>query len=190
MSPRKLHRSRRTRRFQASVARVSLQVNEIVTLNLALEVSAPRCGRERYRLHRSRQPVQRQDRHCLRSKKIIDLPLNARNIVGLLSLHPGVTLSDKTGEFDRDEGGQVNGARTEHCAGRHQHQSAGAWRRSETSAARWILCRNLLSKPALAKAAGRGIGAQVQLVTRSGATVPRTGHSPTEPTAPTDVLLY
>src|SRR5437667_7918617 len=66
-----------------------------------------------YRLHRSCQPVQRPDRHCLRSKKIIDLPLNARNIVGLLSLYPGVTLSDKAGEFDRDDGGQVNGARND-----------------------------------------------------------------------------
>ena len=144
-----------------------------------------------YRLHRSCQPVQRPDRHCLRSKKIIDLPLNARNIVGLLSLHPGVTLSDKTGEFDRDEGGQVNGARTEHCAGRHQHQSAGAWRRSETSAARWILCRNLLSKrPALAKAPDAAVERRCSLSPGAGATVPRTGHSPTEPTAPTDVLLY
>src|SRR5437899_2767753 len=46
-------------------------------------------------------------------KKSSICPLNARNIVGLLSLHPGVTLSDKTGEFDRDEGAQVNGARND-----------------------------------------------------------------------------
>src|SRR5207247_10851804 len=53
-----------------------------------------------------------------------------------------------------------------------KHPSVGARRRSRTSAPRWILCRNLLSKPALAKAAGRGIGAQVELVTRRGSNCP------------------
>ena len=46
------------------------------------------------------------------TQKIIDLPLNARNIVGLLGLQSGVTQSDQGGEFGRDDGGQVNGART------------------------------------------------------------------------------
>jgi len=50
------------------------------------------------------------------SRKIIDLPLNARNIVGLLGLQSGVTVSDVTelnNGTTRDDGGQVNGARNE-----------------------------------------------------------------------------
>jgi len=149
-----------------------------------------------YRLHRSCQPVQRPDRHCLRSKKIIDLPLNARNIVGLLSLHPGVTLSDKTGEFDRDEGAQVNGARNDQQnialdgININQQKRGGALE-GALPATLDSVQEFIVQTAGFGEGAGRGSGAQVQLVTRSGSNCPaHRRHSPTEATAPTHVLLY
>ena len=146
-----------------------------------------------YRLHRSCQPVQRPDRHCLRSKKIIDLPLNARNIVGLLSLHPGVTLSDKTGEFDRDEGAQVNGARNDQQnialdgININQQERGGALKLAlHVGFCAGIYCLNRLWR----RPPDAALERRCSLSPGAGATVPRTGHSPTEPTAPTDVLLY
>ena len=44
---------------------------------------------------------------------ITELPIFGRNTLDLFSLYPGVNMPDKLGEFARDDGGQVNGARND-----------------------------------------------------------------------------
>ena len=90
-----------------------LPVGETVTLNLPLEVGEVTDVVD---VIASAELVNTVDAKLgvgFDTQKIIDLPLNARNIVGLLGLQSGVTVSDKGGEFGRDDGGQVNGARND-----------------------------------------------------------------------------
>src|SRR5206468_9764434 len=94
---------------------VILPVNETVTLDLPLEVGAVT---DVVTVESTAEAVNTVDAKLgvgFDQKKIIDLPLNARNIVGLLALQTGVTMSDKNVNNidDRDAGGQVNGARND-----------------------------------------------------------------------------
>jgi len=91
---------------------MAVVANETVTLNLTLGVAnvpipgAPRAPGE---AATSAEPVHTTDAKLGSAsdpKTIIDLPLKDRNVVGLLNLEPGVTLK-------QDEGGQVNGARSD-----------------------------------------------------------------------------
>jgi hypothetical protein len=108
-------------------------------------------------------------------KKIIDLPLNARNIVGLLALQTGVTMSDKNiNDLDqRDSGGQVNGARNDQQNIVLDGVNINAQERG--SALEGALPTTLDSvQEFIVQTAGydggggRGSGAQIQLVTKSG----------------------
>ena len=111
------------------------------------------------------------------TQKIIDLPLNARNIVGLLGLQAGVQVSDvrknnNTGE-ETDDGGQVNGARND-----QQNivlDGVNINRQEKGSSLEGALPTTIDSiQEFLVQTAGsggtgaRGSGGQVQLVTKSG----------------------
>src|SRR5262245_61416443 len=86
--------------FKVSEANdVSLPVDEIVTLDLSLQVGAPTIIVDVTTSARSTNTTNAQLGIGFDAGKIIDLPLNARNIPGLLSLQTGVTLSDRSGEF-------------------------------------------------------------------------------------------
>src|SRR5687767_3136140 len=83
---------------------VALPVNETVTLNVELEVGAITDIVEVTAAADAVSTVDAKLGVGFDSKKIIELPLDARNIVNLLGLQAGVTIN-------REDGGQVNGAR-------------------------------------------------------------------------------
>ena len=87
---------------------VSLPVGETVTVNLALEVGEISDVVDVIANAEVVHTVDAKLGVGFDSQKIIDLPLNARNIVGLLGLQSGVQISDQTGdEFSRDDGGPI-----------------------------------------------------------------------------------
>src|SRR5689334_15472186 len=94
---------------------VALPVDQTITLNLSLEVGAVTDAVD---VTASAEVVNTENAtlgHGFDSKKILDLPLNARNIVGLLSLQTGVSLDvvDANGTSDNTVSGYVNGARND-----------------------------------------------------------------------------
>jgi hypothetical protein len=109
------------------------------------------------------------------SRKIIDLPLNARNIVGLLGLQSGVTVSDVTELNDsgtRDDGGQVNGARNDQQyivldgVNINKQESGASFEGALPTTLDSI--QEFIVQTAGSGQAARGSGGQVQLVTRGG----------------------
>ncbi len=107
------------------------------------------------------------------TQKIIDLPLNARNIVGLLGLQSGVTQSDQSGEFGRDDGGQVNGARNDQQnivldGVNINRQEAGSAFEGAIPTTLDSVQEFLVSTAGSGGTGARGSGAQVSLVTKSG----------------------
>ena len=88
---------------------VSMPVGETVVVNLALEVGEVTDVVDVIATIEAINTVDAKVGGNFDTQKILDLPLNARNIVGLLGLQVGVQMSDKSGEFGRDDGGQVNG---------------------------------------------------------------------------------
>ena len=107
------------------------------------------------------------------TQKIIDLPLNARNIVGLLGLQAGVAVSDKQSEFGREDGGQVNGARNDQQnivldGVNINRQEAGSSFEGALPTTLDSVQEFLVSTAGHGGAGARGSGAQVTLVTKSG----------------------
>ncbi len=153
---------------------VSLPVGETITVNLSLEVGEITDVIDVVASAEAVNTVDAKLGVGFDSQKIIDLPLNARNIVGLLGLQPGVQISDKTcDEFSRDDGGQVNGARND-----QQNivlDGVNINRQEEGSSLEGALPTTLDSiQEFIVHTAGgggqalRGSGGQVQLVTKSG----------------------
>ena len=165
--------------FQRAVVRgVSLPVGQTMTLNLVLEVGAVSETIEVTGQAELLNAVDGELGVPFDSRKIIDLPLNARNIVGLLGLQAGVAVTDNGSLSDGDEdetemGGQVHGARNDQQnitldgidinAQERGQAFEGALPTTLDSVQEFIV-----ETAGQTGGAGRGSGAQVQLVTRSG----------------------
>jgi hypothetical protein len=106
-------------------------------------------------------------------RTIRDLPLQTGNTVKLFGLVPGVNLSQQLGEFGRDDGGQVNGARNDQQTieqdgiNINQQEQGGALETVLPVPADSIQ-EFAFQTAGFGGGAGRGSGGQVQLVTRGG----------------------
>jgi Carboxypeptidase regulatory-like domain len=159
--------------FQAKVVGVPLPVNEVVTLDLALEIGEASAELDVIAAAPVLNTKNAQLGTGFDQRRILDLPLNARNIVGLLSLQTGVTLSDKAGEFARDDGGQVNGARNDQQnivldTITINQQERGAALEGAVPSTLDSVQEFLVETAGFDASSGRGSGAQVQLVTKGG----------------------
>jgi Carboxypeptidase regulatory-like domain len=148
---------------------VALPVDQTITLNLPLEVGAVT---DIVDVTASAEVVNTENAQLgvgFDSKKILELPLNARNIVGLLSLQTGVSVDTD----DSRTSGYVNGARNDQQnivldgvdINRQQAGSAfqGALPTTLDSVQEFIV-----QTTGQGAASARSSGAQVQLVTKSG----------------------
>ena len=153
---------------------VSLPIGETVIVNLALEVGAVTDVVD---VTASVDAVNTVDAKLgvgFDTRKIIDLPLNARNIVGLLGLQAGVQVSDQTGdEFSRDDGGQVNGARNDQQnivldGVNINRQEAGSSLEGALPTTLDSIQEFIVQTAGGGGQAARGSGGQVQLVTKGG----------------------
>ena len=159
--------------FQAKVVSAPLPVNEVVTLDLALEIGEASADLDVIAAAPVLNTKNAQLGTGFDQRRILDLPLNARNIVGLLSLQTGVTLSDKAGEFARDDGGQVNGARNDQQnivldEISINQQERGAALEGAVPTTLDSVQEFLVETAGFDASGGRGSGAQVQLVTKGG----------------------
>ncbi len=164
--------------FKAAVGNnVPLPVNELVTFNLKLEVGTITDVVDVVAAADVVNTTNAQLGVSFDSKKIVDLPLNARNIVGLLSLQAGVTVSEKVGgEFGRDDGGQVNGARNDQQnivldGVNVNRQEAGSSLEGALPTTLDSVQEFIVQTAGQTGGASRGSGGQVQLVTKSGSNV-------------------
>ncbi len=165
--------------FQTAVARgVTLPVSQTVTLNLSLQVGQVSQTIEVTAEAELINTVDAELGVPFDSQKIIDLPLNARNIVGLLGLQAGVTTTDNGSltsgaEEDTEMGGQVHGARNDQQnitldgvdvnAQEKGQAFEGALPTTLDSVQEFIV-----ETAGQSGGASRGSGAQIQLVTKSG----------------------
>ena len=165
--------------FQTALVRgVPLPVGQTMTLNMVLEVGAVSETIEVTGEAELLNAVDGELGVPFDSRKIIDLPLNARNIVGLLGLQAGVAVTDNGSLSDGDEdetemGGQVHGARNDQQnitldgidinAQERGQAFEGALPTTLDSVQEFIV-----ETAGQTGGASRGSGAQVQLVTRSG----------------------
>ena len=165
--------------FQTAVARgVTLPVSQTVTLNLSLQVGQVNQTIEVIAQAELINTVDAELGVPFDSQKIIELPLNARNIVGLLGLQAGVTVTDSgalanNDDEDTEMGGQVHGARNDQQnitldgvdinAQEKGQAFAGALPTTLDSVQEFIV-----ETAGQGGGAGRGSGAQIQLVTKSG----------------------
>jgi len=155
---------------------VVLPVNQTVGLNVKLEVGTLSDVVEVTASAENVNTVNAQLGVGFDQKKIIDLPLDARNIVGLLGLQSGVQVSNTFTQGDgtvRDDGGQVNGARNDQQNIVLDGVDINA--QLQGSAFQGALPTTLDSvQEFIVQTAGQGgqaarsSGAQVQLVTKSG----------------------
>ena len=154
---------------------VALPVQVTVTMNLSLEVGAVTDVVD---VTASAEVVNTENAQLgngFDSKKILDLPLNARNIVGLLSLQTGVSLDvvNADGTSNTTLSGYVNGARNDQqnivldgVDINRQYAGtpfAGALPTTLDSVQEFVVQTSGTNA-----AAGRSSGGQVQLVTKSG----------------------
>ncbi|MBI4474052.1 MAG: carboxypeptidase regulatory-like domain-containing protein, partial [Acidobacteria bacterium] len=145
---------------------IALRVNETITFNIDLEVGAVSDVIEVVAAADAVSTVDAKLGVGFDQKKILDLPLNARNIVGLLGLQAGVNIN-------LQDGGQVNGARPDQQnivldgvnINRQEQGSAmqGALPTTLDSVQEFIV-----QTAGTDASSGRGSGGQVQLVTRRG----------------------
>ena len=158
-----------------SVNGVNLRVDETIVLNLPLEVGQVTDVVDVIASAEAVNTVDAKLGVGFDSRKIIDLPLNARNIVGLLGLQSGVTVSDVTelnNGTTRDDGGQVNGARNDQQnivldgVNINKQESGASFEGALPTTLDSI--QEFIVQTAGSGQAARGSGGQVQLVTRSG----------------------
>ena len=148
---------------------VVLPVGGAITVNLPLEVGAVTDVVD---VSASAEVVNTENAQlgvAFDSKKIMDLPLNARNIVGLLSLQTGV--STDTG--DAATSGYVNGARNDQQnivldGVDNNRQLAGSAFRGTLPTTLDSVQEFVVQTSGTSASASRSSGAQVQLVTKSG----------------------
>jgi hypothetical protein len=169
--------------FKPKIANdVPLPVNETVTLNLVLEVGVVSEAVDVVATTEAVNTVNSQLGVAFDQKKILELPLNARNIVDLLGLQTGVSVNTATSSLQLDANGNpvqshdagfVNGARNDQQnivldgVDNNQQQAGGAF----TGALPTTLdsVQEFIVQTAGQTASnGRSSGAQVQLVTKSG----------------------
>ncbi len=156
------------------MSNVPLPVGETVVINLPLEVGEVTDVVDVIATIEAINTVDAKVGGNFDTQKIIDLPLNARNIVGLLGLQVGVQMSDKTGdEFSRDDGGQVNGARNDQQnivldGVNINRQEAGSSLEGALPTTLDSIQEFVVQTAGAGGQASRGSGGQVQLVTKSG----------------------
>ena len=148
------------------VNNVLLPVNETITLNVQLEVGALSDVVEVVSAADAVSTVDAKLGTGFDSKKILDLPLNARNIVGLLGLQAGVSLNQQ-------DGGQVNGARPDQQnivldGVNINRQETGSAMQGALPTTLDSVQEFIVQTAGTDAASGRGSGGQVQLVTRRG----------------------
>ena len=152
---------------------VSLPIGETVVVNLGLEVGQVTDVVDVIATIDAVNTVDAKMGTGFDTQRIIDLPLNARNIVGLLGLQAGVAVSDKNSEFGREDGGQVNGARNDQQnivldGVNINRQEAGSSFEGALPTTLDSVQEFLVSTAGHGGAGARGSGAQVTLVTKSG----------------------
>jgi len=145
---------------------VTLPVNETITMNVELEVGSLTDVVEVIAAADAVSTVDAKLGVGFDSKKILDLPLNARNIVNLLGLQAGVSLNQQ-------DGGQVNGARADQQnivldGVNINRQEAGSAMAGALPTTLDSVQEFIVQTAGTDAAAGRGSGGQVQLVTRRG----------------------
>ena len=159
--------------FKTTVVDVSLPVDQTVPVNMKLDVGSPATI---VNVTVNGEPINQTNAQIGRvidQSQINNLPLNARNIGALLSLNPGVTLPDKIGESGRNDGGQVNGARNDQQnieldrININQQEQGGAMEGAIPTTLESVQ-EFIVQTAGFDGVAGRGSGAQIQLVTRSG----------------------
>ncbi len=142
---------------------IALPVEVTVTLNFPLEVGAVT---DTVDVVASAEVVNTENAQLgngFDSKKILDLPLNARNIVGLLSLQTGVNI----------DSGEVNGARSDQQnivldgVDNNRQYAASAFQGALPTTLDSVQ-EFIVQTSGQSAAAARSSGAQVQLVTKSG----------------------
>ena len=153
---------------------VTLPIGETVVINLPLEVGEVTDVVDVIASAEAVNTVDAKLGVAFDTQKIIDLPLNARNIVGLLGLQSGVQISDQTGdEFSRDDGGQVNGARNDQQnivldGVNINRQEAGSALEGALPTTLDSIQEFVVQTAGSGGQASRGSGGQVQLVTKGG----------------------
>lgn len=154
---------------------VVLPVQVTITLNLPLEVGAVTDAID---VSASAEVVNTENAQLgngFDSKKILDLPLNARNIVGLLGLQSGVTVEtlNANGTADTSVSGYVNGARNDQQnivldGVDINRQLVGSAFRGALPTTLDSVQEFIVQTAGQSAAASRASGGQVQLVTKSG----------------------
>ena len=157
--------------FKVKSVNIPLPVDEVVTLDLRLEVgTAPATTVD---VVTGLNTTNAQLGAAFDAQTILDLPSNARNIGGLLLLYNGVTLSDKAGEFEPDNGAQVNGARNDQqntvldSININQQERGGAVEGALPVTLDSVQ-EFVVQTAGFGGLPGRGSGAQMSLVTKSG----------------------
>jgi Carboxypeptidase regulatory-like domain len=148
---------------------IALPVDQTITLNLPLEVGAVTDVVD---VTASAEVVNTENAQLgagFDSRKILDLPLNARNIVGLLSLQTGVSVD--TG--DSTTSGYVNGARNDQQnivldGVDNNRQQAGSAFTGALPTTLDSVQEFIVQTSGQSATSSRSSGAQVQLVTKSG----------------------
>jgi hypothetical protein len=142
---------------------VALPVGVTVTLNLSLEVGAVTDAVDVTASVEAVNTENAQLGNGFAAKQILDLPLNARNIVGLLSLQTGVSA----------DSGEVNGARSDQQnivldGVDNNRQQAGSAFSGVLPTTLDSVQEFIVQTSGTSASAARSSGAQVQLVTKSG----------------------
>jgi hypothetical protein len=158
------------------MSNVPLPVGETVVINLPLEVGEVTDVVDVIATIEAINTVDAKVGGNFDTQKIIDLPLNARNIVGLLGLQVGVQMSDVVVLNDgteRDDGGQVNGARNDQQnivldGVNINRQEAGSSLEGALPTTLDSIQEFVVQTAGAGGQASRGSGGQVQLVTKSG----------------------
>ena len=160
--------------FQGKTVKgVQVPVGETVTLNLTLSL----LGISQHMVvTASPEAVNTTDATLgapFEEKEIIDLPLNARNITGLLALQPGVSASTIYSANGLDYGGEVNGARNDQqnitLDGVDVNQQSEGTPFGTTVPVPLDSVQEFITQTAGQGADGtRSSGGQIQLVTKSG----------------------
>jgi len=159
--------------FKTTVADVSLPVDKTIPVNMRLEVGSPATVVNVPVAGETINQTNAQMGRVIDQMQINNLPLNARSIVGLLSLNPGVTIPQKIGESGRDDGGHDNGARNDQQnlvldrININQQEQGGAMEGAIPTTLESVQ-EFIVQTAGFDGVAGRSSGAQIQLVTRSG----------------------
>ena len=159
--------------FNMKVVQVPLSVSDTVSMDLQLEVGAVSTRVEVAASAESLKRVNAQLGNTFDRRTITDLPLQTGNTVRLFELFPGVNLSQQLGEFARNDGSQVNGARNDQQTieqdgiNINQQEQGGALD-TVLPVPTDSIQEFAFQTAGFGGGPGRASGGQIQLVTRSG----------------------